>query len=183
MVRLARAAVGLVLITMAAPSTTFADVDRFGTESPYKNLQSSKQSRKSTRVNRPELPANTFASVANAGGPRWVSVARQYTGTNPTGQKSLWCADFMNLVLERSGMKGTSSRMARSFETYGRRISGPRVGAIAVIGRGKTAGHVGIVTGVDSNGNPILISGNYNNTVAEASYPASRVIAYVWPSS
>jgi uncharacterized protein (TIGR02594 family) len=79
-------------------------------------------------------------------------------------------------------MKGTSSSTARSFAAYGERISGPRVGAIAVISRGKTAGHVGIVTGVDDKGNPIIISGNHNNTVAEATYSAGRVIAYVWPA-
>ena len=88
----------------------------------------------------------------------------------------------MNLVLERSGMKGTSSSMAGSFASYGQRISGPRVGAIAVIGRGRGAGHVGIVTGSIPSGNPMMISGNHNNTVAEAPYPARSVMAYVWPA-
>jgi uncharacterized protein (TIGR02594 family) len=121
-------------------------------------------------------------SYTGLGGAHWISVARQYKGTNPTGRRNLWCADFLNLVLQRSGMKGTSSSTARSFAAYGERISGPRVGAIAVISRGKTAGHVGIVTGVDDKGNPIIISGNHNNTVAEATYSAGRVIAYVWPA-
>lgn len=88
----------------------------------------------------------------------------------------------MNLVLQRSGMKGTSSSTAKSFIGYGQRLSGPKVGAIAVISRGRSAGHVGIVTGIDSSGNPVVLSGNHNNTVAEASYSAGRVIAYVWPT-
>jgi uncharacterized protein (TIGR02594 family) len=71
--------------------------------------------------------------------------------------------------------------MAQSFASYGQRLPGPKVGAIAVISRGKSAGHVGIVTGIDASGNPILISGNHNNTVAEAAYPRGRVMAYVWP--
>jgi uncharacterized protein (TIGR02594 family) len=120
--------------------------------------------------------------TADPGNPRWIAVARGYAGTNPTSRKSLWCADFLNLVLQRSGMKGTASSMARSFASYGQRISGPRVGAIAVISRGASAGHVGIVTGIDAKGNPILISGNHNNTVAEAPYPAGSVMAYVWPT-
>ena len=62
-------------------------------------------------------------------------------------------------------------------------VTGPKVGAIAVISRGKNAGHVGIVTGIDESGNPILISGNHNNTVAEATYSRGRVIAYVWPNA
>jgi uncharacterized protein (TIGR02594 family) len=80
-------------------------------------------------------------------------------------------------------MKGTSSSMAKSFASYGTRLSGPKVGAIAVIARGRNAGHVGIVTGVDDGGNPVIISGNHNNTVAEATYSRGRVIAYVWPNA
>ena len=120
---------------------------------------------------------------ALGGQPHWVAVAKRYKGTNPTGRKSLWCADFINLVLEKSGMEGTSSSMARSFASYGTRLSGPKVGAIAVMARGKRGGHVGIITGVDDRGNPIVISGNHNNTVAESTYSRGRVIAYVWPTS
>lgn len=59
-------------------------------------------------------------------------------------------------------------------------MSGPQVGAIAVIGR-RGGGHVGVVSGIDSNGNPIVVSGNHNRTVAESVYPRSRVVAYVVP--
>jgi hypothetical protein len=43
-------------------------------------------------------------------------------------------------------------------------------------------GHVGVVSGVDANGNPIVISGNHNHTVAESVYPRGRIIAYVMPN-
>lgn len=145
-------------------------------------VQTRKKARTTNHPGKPRGSAN-FLQAAGVGSPHWISVARQYMGTNPTKRRSLWCAEFLNFVLQRSGMKGTSSAMARSFVDYGQRISGPRVGAIAVINRGGSAGHVGIVTGIDSNGNPILLSGNHNNTVAEAPYPAKRVIAYVWPTS
>jgi uncharacterized protein (TIGR02594 family) len=128
--------------------------------------------------------ANDTTSISPpwGGGSNLVSVARQYMGTNPTGRKSLWCADFLNLVLRRSGREGTSSSMARSFAGYGRRLAGPQVGAIAVLARGKGGGHVGIVTGIDSDGNPTIISGNHGNRVAEGTYPRGRVIAYVLPA-
>jgi hypothetical protein len=43
-------------------------------------------------------------------------------------------------------------------------------------------GHVGIVTGVDRNGNPILIAGNNGRRkVGSSVYPKRRVIAYVMP--
>ena len=87
----------------------------------------------------------------------------------------------MNFVLARVGMPGTGSDAAKSFALYGRRISGPQYGAIAVMTR-KGGGHVGIVTGVDRNGNPILIAGNNGKRkVGISVYPKRRVIAYVMP--
>lgn len=116
------------------------------------------------------------------GWPALVSEARKYMGTNPTARSRLWCATFMNMVLAKVGYSGTNSDAAKSFAQYGRRISQPQVGAIAVLTRGRTGGHVGVVSGVDSQGNPIIISGNHGKRVGEAIYPSSRVIAYVMPS-
>lgn len=116
------------------------------------------------------------------GWPALVKEARKYVGTNPTDRKRLWCATFMNMVLAKTGYSGTNSDAAKSFAQYGHRISQPKVGAIAVLTRGKKGGHVGVVTGIDANGNPIIISGNHGNRVGEAIYPRSRVIAYVMPS-
>lgn len=112
-----------------------------------------------------------------------VDEARRYIGGNPTGRGSLWCARFMNMVLERSGHHGTGSDMASSFAGYGQRVSGPQIGAIAVMSRGRRGGHVGVVSGIDANGNPIVISGNFRNRVAEATISRGRIYAYVMPSS
>ena len=116
------------------------------------------------------------------GWPALVVEARKYLGTNPTGRRRLWCATFMNLILAKLGYSGTDSDGARSFADYGKRISKLEVGAIAVLTGGKRAGHVGVVTGVDPHGNPIIISGNHNKRVGEDIYPRSRVIAYVVPT-
>jgi uncharacterized protein (TIGR02594 family) len=110
-----------------------------------------------------------------------VSEARRYLGGNPTGRGSLWCARFMNLVLQHSGYRGTGSDMASSFAHYGQRVSGPQVGAIAVMGR-RGGGHVGIITGIDARGNPIMISGNNGNRVREAPVSRGRIYAYVLPA-
>jgi len=110
-----------------------------------------------------------------------VAEARRYLGGNPTGRGSLWCARFMNMVLERSGHRGTGSDMARSFATYGHRVSGPQVGAIAVMSR-RGGGHVGIVSGFDARGNPIVISGNNGNRVRETPIASGRIYAYVMPN-
>ena len=110
-----------------------------------------------------------------------VAEARRYIGGNPTGRGRLWCARFMNLVLERSGHHGTGSDMASSFASYGQRVSGPQIGAIAVMGR-RGGGHVGVVSGIDASGNPIVVSGNNGNRVREAVLSRSRIYAYVMPT-
>lgn len=130
------------------------------------------------------VETSTSQGFGGFGGSSLVAEARRYIGSgNPTGRSRLWCARFMNMVLERSGHKGTGSDMARSFASYGQRISGPQVGAIAVMSRGRRGGHVGVVSGIDAKGNPIVISGNHGRRVAEASYSRGRIYAYVMPSS
>jgi uncharacterized protein (TIGR02594 family) len=123
-----------------------------------------------------------MASSGGFGSSNLVSEARRYLGGNPTGRGSLWCARFMNMVLQREGYRGTGSDMARSFASYGQRISGPQVGAIAVMGR-RGGGHVGIISGIDAQGNPIMISGNNGNRVREAPVSRGRIYAYVMPAS
>jgi len=86
--------------------------------------------------------------------------------------------------LEKAGkmdpIEGTHSDLAFSFAHYGHEVSGPEVGAIAVMGR-RGGGHVGIVTGTDGHGNPIIVSGNHGNRVREAVYPRHRIITFRKP--
>jgi uncharacterized protein (TIGR02594 family) len=132
------------------------------------------------------LPSNTasggMSTSSGFGSSDVVAEARRYIGGNPTSRGSLWCARFMNMVLERSGHRGTGSDLARSFASYGQRVSGPEVGAIAVMGR-RGGGHVGIVSGIDASGNPIVVSGNNGNRVREAPISRGRIYAYVLPTS
>jgi uncharacterized protein (TIGR02594 family) len=132
------------------------------------------------------LPSSTASGgIGMSGGfgsSNVVAEARRYIGGNPTGRGSLWCARFMNMVLQHSGYHGTGSDMARSFASYGQRVSGPQIGAIAVMGR-RGGGHVGIVSGIDASGNPIVVSGNNGNRVREAPISRGRIYAYVMPTS
>ena len=123
------------------------------------------------------------AMASSFGSSNVISEARRYLGGNPTGRGRLWCARFMNMVLQHSGYRGTGSDMANSFAKYGQRVSGPQVGAIAVMSRGRRGGHVGIITGVDAKGNPIMISGNSGNRVREAPVSRGRIYAYVMPTN
>jgi len=134
------------------------------------------QAAPSTRGRRARTaPVSTSFGLSNV-----VDEARRYLGGNPTGMSRAWCAAFMNMVLRRTGHTGTGSNLARSFASYGRRVSGPQVGAIAVMSR-RGGGHVGVVSGIDAKGNPIVISGNHGRRVAESVYSRGRIYAYVMP--
>lgn len=108
-----------------------------------------------------------------------VSAARSQIGNGAIyGRSNLWCARFMNAILVRTGYKGTGSDMASSFASMPRTTA--RVGAIAVMSR-RGGGHVGVVSGFDASGNPIIISGNNGGRVREAVYPRGRIYAFVVP--
>jgi uncharacterized protein (TIGR02594 family) len=143
--------------------------------------QSRRHGRRSVAIAEARAQAQSHSNSAFGGvtSDSLVSEARKYIGTNPTGRGSLWCGAFMDMVLKRTGHNG-GGNLARAYAHYGQRVSGPQVGAIAVMGR-HGGGHVGVVSGVDPNGNPIIVSGNHNHTVAESVYPAGRISAYVLP--
>lgn len=127
----------------------------------------------------PVNAAPTFSSLRGRGaGGELLALASRYVGSrNPTGFRGPWCGAFMAMVARRAGLRPPSGFLrASQWAHAGRRVSGPRVGAIAVLPH-----HVGIVAGVDQSGNPILLSGNHGRRVGVGAYRARRVIAYVEP--
>jgi uncharacterized protein (TIGR02594 family) len=115
---------------------------------------------------------------------RWISEARLYLGSTG-GQLRMvhrrWCGEFMGRVARSVGMKTPRNpNWAADWDEVGYRISGPQVGAVALIGK-RRIHHVGIVTGIDAHGNPIIISGNHANRVVETAYPRGSIAAYIWP--
>ena len=117
-----------------------------------------------------------------------ISEARKYIGMTGAQlgvkHRGVWCGEFMGRVARAAGVRTPANpNMAPDWHSAGQRISTPRVGAIALVShRGRYIGHVGLVTGVDGDGNPIIISGNHNNRVVEIAYPRSRVVGYVLPN-
>jgi uncharacterized protein (TIGR02594 family) len=168
---LASALVALAAVT-AAQATGEKHETRFSDVAPLEPVPKSRSDAAEIAANVPGSAAVLLEAL------RWRGRTASQIGL-PT---RLWCADFMNFVLRKSGGVGTHSRAARSFLQYGKKLDGPRVGAIAIMSRkGRNNGHVGIVRGTDGQGNPIIISGNHGNAVMQSTYPKSRVLAYVMP--
>jgi uncharacterized protein (TIGR02594 family) len=131
------------------------------------------------------IPTSTVAgdtwNLGNFGRNLLVAEARSQIGNGAIyGRATLWCARFVNYLLKATGHSGTGSDQAASFSHYGTRVRGPQVGAIAVMAR-RGGGHVGVVSAVADNGDPVIISGNHGHRVREAVYPKGRVYAYVLP--
>jgi len=100
--------------------------------------------------------------------------ASRYIGANASqlGLPSrLWCADFMNMIA------GGHDRRAISYVHRGKPATYGCTNCVAVTNR-KGGGHVGVVTGYDGRGNPIILSGNHNRRVGVGVYAKQRVIAY-----
>jgi uncharacterized protein (TIGR02594 family) len=166
--------IGALALALAAPANAAAvkASDRFANTEPHESMPRSRSDAAEAAAQIPGAAAVLLEAL------RWRGRTAQQLGL-PT---KLWCADFMNFVLRKAGGRGTHSRAARSFLEFGRKLDGPRVGAIVIFYRkGGNNGHVGVVRGTDGQGNPIVVSGNHGPTVRESVYPKAKVMAYVMP--
>lgn len=95
-----------------------------------------------------------------------------------------WCAIFVNAMLERAGVPGSASAMARSYVKHPgfTRLAAPMIGAIAVksSNRGPASGHVGFYVGEDGLF-VYLLGGNQNDEVNISAFRKSEFVGYFWP--
>ncbi|AOJ72008.1 MULTISPECIES: NlpC/P60 family protein [Burkholderia] len=141
---------------------------------------------------------------ADAGHPAWMSVALaeqgvrrfragasnpriiEYNGcTNLAGydDKISWCSSFVNWCFARVGISGTGSALARSWLEWGRALSEPAYGCVAVLTRDRPTswrGHVGFYVRHDDE-RVYLFGGNQRGAVREFAYARSRLLGYRWP--
>lgn len=116
--------------------------------------------------------SSTKQRASNSG--NLIVKSKQYLGANarqlglPTSQ---WCADFMNMLV------GGKDRRAYSYLNRGAPAKHGCINCVAVTRR-KGGGHVGVVTGYDSRGNPIIISGNHSRRVGIGVYARHAVVSY-----
>lgn len=95
-----------------------------------------------------------------------------------------WCAAFVGACLERGGLASTRSLMARSYLRWGDDEPAGRIGAVAVLSRGRdpAAGHVGFLMG-ETPTHVVLLGGNQGDAVSVAAYPKTRLLGLRWPSA
>jgi uncharacterized protein (TIGR02594 family) len=92
-----------------------------------------------------------------------------------------WCAAFVSAQLENGCVKSARTGWARGYLKWGRKLTGPAVGAVVVFSRGPKFGHVGFVVGKDANGNLMVLGGNQKDAVTIAAFATDRVLGYRWP--
>lgn len=102
-----------------------------------------------------------------------------------TRDETPWCAAFVGACLALSGWRNTQSLSARSYLRFGKKLSKPLPGAIAVFWRKSRhgpSGHVGFFLS-EKGGRIEILGGNQNDAVSIKTFPKSRLLGYRWPSA
>ena len=127
------------------------------------------------------------AGVRETPGPasndRIVRLFREVGHSKITSDETPWCAAFVGACLERAKLRSTRSLLARSYLNWGNPLRTARLGAVAVLSRGRDPGqgHVGFVVG-GSDGRLFLLGGNQQNAVTVQSFETSRLLGLRWPA-
>lgn len=111
--------------------------------------------------------ACTFFCSAEQVAPR---VRHASMGHSLGGRPRAWCGWYMRMV---TGITDPSLNLARNWARVGSNAGGPRVGAIVVWRH-----HVGRITGMASNGQWIVKSGNDGHAVRERPRSLAGAIAF-----
>ena len=96
-----------------------------------------------------------------------------------------WCGGFTAYAFAATGLKAVIDKIpnefprALSWASAGTKLDKPAYGCVVVFTR-KGGGHVGIVVGIDKNGNIMVLGGNQSNHVSIIPFAPSRVHAYRW---
>ncbi len=145
--------------------------------------------------------------------PRWLAIARGYLGLREIpgarhhpqivswwsdinagwfdDDETPWCGAFVGGVLAEAGVPilARDGARARAWESWGRALDGPAVGAVVTFfrgGRDSKTGHVAFVIGRSTTGRIVCLGGNQADAVTIAEYDVERgsswgVSAYRWP--
>jgi uncharacterized protein (TIGR02594 family) len=93
-----------------------------------------------------------------------------------------WCALFANMILTKTGFRGTETLWALDFANWGQKVTGPAVGAFVPMSR-SGGGHIAVVVGRDQHGNLMCVGGNQDDAVNIKPFPRNRPVGYRWPNA
>jgi uncharacterized protein (TIGR02594 family) len=93
---------------------------------------------------------------------------------------TFWCSAFVNWCVEKAGYAGSNSAWARSWLTWGKSVTRPRRGCIAVFKRG-TGGHVAFYVGTAGAQYQVL-GGNQHDAVCVAEYEKASLLGFRVPA-
>ena len=104
-----------------------------------------------------------------------------YEDTGGDPRPAAWCAWWLRryLHIPKSAFPPYQYNWARAFAGLGQPAPKGCTGCVAVFSRGK-GGHVGLVESWDANGNPVILSGNFNGRVDTAPHSLKKLIALRW---
>lgn len=114
-------------------------------------------------------------------------ITEYHQGTNIAGydDKVAWCSSFLDWVFREVGLQGTGSALARSWLSWGERLSEPKLGCVVILQREDPKGwqgHVGLFLKIQDD-KIFLLGGNQLDAVCQHHYPLSSVIDYRWPTN
>jgi uncharacterized protein (TIGR02594 family) len=134
-----------------------------------------------------ELGVQEYPGAAN--NPRVVEYLNTTTNISATlrsKDETPWCSAFVNWCMKQSGIEGTRSALARSWQGWGEHINEPYIGCIVVFQREVKFGHVAFY--LEETGTHIkVLGGNQQNPetqifeVSEKSYPKTDFLEYRAP--
>lgn len=132
-------------------------------------------------------PPRWFALAATKLGVREVPGAgthpeilawHQTTTLKATSDEVPWCSAFVNAMMQYSGIAGTHSAAASSWETWGSELLLPKLGCVVVFDH-----HVALYVRHTDPRTLHVLSGNQHNMVCGEDYPLSRVLSFRWPKT
>ena len=88
-----------------------------------------------------------------------------------------WCSAFVNWCVIQAGFEGTNSAWARSWANWGQEADWDNLipGAIVVLSRGVSSGHVGFFLSATET-HVELLGGNQGNMVKSAWFDQDRIL-------
>ena len=113
--------------------------------------------------------------------PRIMEYLHSIPGTENLTDKVDWASAFAEWSLNKVGINGPKNMKPKSWVAWGRQITEPKPGAIAIFNFDGTE-HVGFVL-TDADDSLIVIGGNQETRVEVRRYPKSNVVDYRMPPS